>query len=141
MSLVEPGLKPAGAGTFVSNPRPVELELVRGERLDVLWEDGHRSTYPLALLRRACPCATCRSEREQQQASPLRILKSPGDPERMITVESAELVGNYAVRFVWRDGHDTGIYDFRALRDLCPCEACRPGGAGAGSSRGGSVGF
>lgn len=43
----------------------------------------------------------------------------------MVTVESAELVGNYAVRFVWRDGHDTGIYEFRALRDLCPCDACR----------------
>ncbi len=112
-------------GSDVSGVRPVELDLHRDERLEVVWDDGHRSVYPLPLLRRACPCATCRSQREQESPSPLRILKSPLDPARMVTVESAELVGNYAVRFVWRDGHDTGIYEFRALRDLCPCDACR----------------
>ena len=33
-------------------------------------------------------------------------------------------VGNYAVSFTWQDGHNTGIYSFRLLRQLCPCEAC-----------------
>jgi DUF971 family protein len=32
----------------------------------------------------------------------------------------AELVGNYAIRFRWSDGHDTGIFDFRFLRSLDP---------------------
>ena len=33
-------------------------------------------------------------------------------------------VGNYAVAFTWADGHSTGIYSFRLLRKLCPCDAC-----------------
>jgi DUF971 family protein len=35
-----------------------------------------------------------------------------------------EAVGNYAIAFTWADGHDTGIYTFRWLRGLCPCEDC-----------------
>jgi DUF971 family protein len=35
-----------------------------------------------------------------------------------------EAVGNYAIAFTWQDGHNTGIYSFRLLRKLCPCEAC-----------------
>jgi len=35
-----------------------------------------------------------------------------------------EPVGNYAIAFSWKDGHDTGIYTFRLLRGLCPCEDC-----------------
>jgi DUF971 family protein len=33
-------------------------------------------------------------------------------------------VGNYALSLTWQDGHSTGIYSFRMLRQLCPCEAC-----------------
>jgi len=33
-------------------------------------------------------------------------------------------VGNYAVSLTWKDGHNTGIYPFRLLRRLCPCDAC-----------------
>jgi DUF971 family protein len=39
-----------------------------------------------------------------------------------------EPVGNYALRFRWSDGHDTGIYTFDFLRRLCPCAECEPGG-------------
>jgi DUF971 family protein len=31
------------------------------------------------------------------------------------------LVGRYAVQPTWADGHDTGIYAFRVLRQSCPC--------------------
>jgi DUF971 family protein len=35
-------------------------------------------------------------------------------------------VGNYALRFVWSDGHDTGLYTFAKLRyELCECTECR----------------
>jgi DUF971 family protein len=33
-----------------------------------------------------------------------------------------EGVGNYAVSPTWADGHSTGIFSFRLLRDLCPCD-------------------
>jgi DUF971 family protein len=35
-----------------------------------------------------------------------------------------EAVGNYALAPTWADGHSTGIYSFRTLRGLCPCEDC-----------------
>jgi ATP-binding protein involved in chromosome partitioning len=31
-------------------------------------------------------------------------------------------VGRYALKFEWSDGHSTGIYPFRYLRDLAPVE-------------------
>jgi len=33
-------------------------------------------------------------------------------------------VGNYALRFVWDDGHDAGIYSWERLRLMCPCPEC-----------------
>lgn len=105
--------------------RPLEFDLQRTRSLEVKWADGHASEYPLPLLRRSCPCATCRAARDEQKSSKLVILKAVTNPEAMTAAESAELVGNYAIRIVWKDGHDTGIFDFRLLRSLCPCDACR----------------
>jgi len=35
-----------------------------------------------------------------------------------VTVKSIELVGNYAIRLIFSDGHSTGIYTWRYLQDL-----------------------
>ncbi|MGZ3475873.1 MAG: gamma-butyrobetaine hydroxylase-like domain-containing protein, partial [Polyangiales bacterium] len=37
-----------------------------------------------------------------------------------------EPVGDYALALEWGDGHNTGIYTFRYLRDLCRCSQCVP---------------
>lgn len=96
--------------------RPADLKVkISEQRLIVDWQDGVRSEFDLAHLRRVCPCATCRTEREAQGNNPLKILKS--DPAG-VRVTGAELVGNYAIQFRWSDGHDTGIFDFRFLRRL-----------------------
>ena len=44
----------------------------------------------------------------------------PGNYAEPITALSAELVGNYALKIEWSDGHGTGIYSFEYLRDICP---------------------
>jgi len=85
------------------------------QRLLIDWKDGKHSEFSLAQLRRVCPCAACRTEREQQGSNPLRILKA--DPTG-VRVVSARLVGTYAIQFDWSDGHNTGIFDFRFLRSL-----------------------
>jgi DUF971 family protein len=41
---------------------------------------------------------------------------------------SVSPVGNYALQFGWSDGHNTGIYTFDYLRELCPCPQCIPAG-------------
>lgn len=95
-------------------PRDLKVQIAQ-QRLMIDWRDGTHSEYSLHALRRACPCATCRTEREEQSKNPLRILKS--DPTG-VRVVHAELVGTYAIKFRWSDGHDTGIFDFRMLRAL-----------------------
>ena len=95
---------------------PTDLKVkLEQQRLLVEWADGVRSEYSLNDLRRQCPCATCKTDREKKNDNPFQILKA--DPDD-IRVTQAELVGNYAIRFTWSDGHATGIFDFRYLRSL-----------------------
>ena len=95
---------------------PKDLKVkIADQRLLIEWKDGKCSEYSLARLRRVCPCATCRTEREQQTGNPLRILKADPTGVRVLT---ARLVGTYAIQFDWSDGHNTGIFDFRFLRSL-----------------------
>lgn len=110
----EHGAPPRGSHDEASTPIDLRVRL-KDQRLEIDWRDGRRSAFVLAELRRVCPCATCRTEREEQAANPLRILRS--DPSGL-RVTSARLVGNYAIQFNWSDGHNTGIYDFRFLRGL-----------------------
>ncbi|HEY7529266.1 MAG TPA: DUF971 domain-containing protein [Gemmatimonadota bacterium] len=111
------------------NPRVRPVAMERDERRLVIdWADGHRSEYALDDLRRACPCATCRNERESAPAaSPLRVLPATA-PERALLAD-VSWVGWYAFRLTWEDGHDTGLYSLEYLRDLCPCATCGAAGA------------
>lgn len=105
--------------------RPRDLTVDRpGSTFTIHWADGHSSTFRLAWLRNVCPCASCREERRQAEAEPLRLTTGPPPSPQ---VQSAELVGNYAIRFVWADGHDSGIYGFSSLRASCPCAECNQG--------------
>jgi len=97
-----------------ATPKDLKVKIAE-QRLLIEWKDGQRSEFPLGQLRRVCPCATCRTEREQQASNPLRILKA--DPTG-VHVTNARLVGSYAIQFDWSDGHNTGIFDFRFLRSL-----------------------
>ncbi len=95
-------------------PKDLKVKIAE-QKLLVDWKDGRKSEFPLAQLRKHCPCATCRGEREVVNDNPLTILKS--DP-RDLRVVDARLVGNYAIQFIWSDGHDAGMFDFRFLRSL-----------------------
>ncbi len=107
---------------------PRALDLQRDRALTVTWSDGRVSIYPVAYLRRMSPSAEMNVLREEMAKNPLTVLPasasaSAGAP---LTAESAELVGNYAVRLRFSDGHDTGIFSWRYLREIDP-------GGGAGN--------
>lgn len=105
-------------GNTDSNPfQPTRLDIdLRGQVLRITWADGATSKLLLATVRKHCPCASCRTERDTQSRSLLPILSSaPGGP---ILATGGHLVGNYALQLEWSDGHNTGIYDFRYLREL-----------------------
>jgi DUF971 family protein len=98
---------------------PKDLQLIGERTLGVIWDDGHESLYDVIELRKACPCATCKDRRERgRSALPKSVT------EESVALARIEPVGRYAVRIVWAEGHDTGIYSFAYLRELCPCDAC-----------------
>ena len=95
--------------------RPVDMQLI-GDELAIKWEDGAESFIPLEKLRRSCPCAGCKGERDIMG----NLYKNP---EQLLTAEAFQLlrietVGGYAVQPVWRDGHATGLYTFDYLRQV-----------------------
>jgi DUF971 family protein len=98
--------------------------------LAIAWGDGHESYYSLDDLRRRCPCATCRDRAGRPApAGGLRVVQAPAVGQAAI--ERLEPVGAYALRIVWSDGHDDGIWAFEALRRDCPCAQCLDAARGA----------
>jgi len=81
--------------------------------LRITWADGRICLYEAPALRRACPCAQCVNEWTGQ-----RVLK-PEAVSDEIQIADIAIVGRYALNFVWSDRHETGIYSFRYLRELC----------------------
>lgn len=89
-------------------------EITQGEAdLRIMWSDGRTCLYGAPNLRRVCPCAQCVNEWTGE-----RMLQ----PEKIsddLTIRDTQLVGRYALAFKWSDGHETGIYSFRYLREMC----------------------
>lgn len=98
---------------------PTHLDLDRNNGLTISWPDGTESFYPVAYLRRMSPSADAKQLREELQRNPLTVLPS-SDSNEPITAEDAQLVGNYAVRIRFSDGHDTGLFSWRYLRQIDP---------------------
>lgn len=102
------------------SPTRIPQRIHRGGREVVItWDDDHVGTYAARDLRLACHCAGCR---EEMTGRPLLDAAAvPQDVEAL----SIQLVGSYAIRIDWSDGHRTGIYTYEQLAALCPCAACR----------------
>jgi DUF971 family protein len=95
-------------------PPPELIErLPKEQRLLVRWTDGAEGKLPLVALRAECMCARCVDEITGE-----RIVDVEGIDPRISIVEM-QLVGNYALKIRWSDGHDTGLYTWGHLRRLC----------------------
>lgn len=103
---------------------PREIRQQEDAGLRITWADDHVCHYTAAELRRACPCAQCVNEWTGQ-----RVLKRESVSEEL-TIKDLNIVGRYALNFRWSDGHETGIYSFRYLRDLCERDGAHHGGTG-----------
>ena len=99
---------------------PREIKQEDDFTVSILWDDDRRCRYRAAELRRSCPCAQCVNEWTGE-----RVLK-PENISENIEIRDLSVVGRYALNFRWSDGHETGIYSFRYLRELCEAEAAGP---------------
>ena len=104
-------------------PRKVEVSN-SDQELKIQWADGHQSVYPLFGLRKNCPCVTCRGGHGQMDSFDRALFFVK--PNQYFEVKSINQIGNHAIKITWNDGHDTGMYQWETLRELCPCETCYP---------------
>jgi ATP-binding protein involved in chromosome partitioning len=80
--------------------------------LAIAWADGHESRLDVRELRLACGCARCVDEwTGEERLDPASV------PEDVHPLQ-IQPVGRYAIQISWSDGHDSGIYPFRRLREL-----------------------
>lgn len=105
---------------------PVHLDLKKDKGLTVQWADGTGSYYSIAYLRRMSPSADMRELRRAMAHNPLTVLPNltgGGSTGGSLVAESAEMVGNYAIRIAFSDGHSSGIYSWDYLREIDPRNA------------------
>lgn len=96
---------------------PVDISVdTKKNELRITWKDNHQSTLSFDLLRNQCPCAMCDEERKKAAEEPLYL--RPAITGELLPERPAELVGQYAIQFFWKDGHNAGIYSFEGLRDM-----------------------
>ncbi len=100
--------------------KPVHLDLQKDHGLTVCWADGSESFFPIDFLRRMSPSAEARQLREDLASNPLAVLPAASVGDGPLTAVDAELVGNYALRIRFSDGHHTGLYSWTYLREIAP---------------------
>lgn len=96
----------------MQNPhRPTSLKLrTRSRLLEIEFEDGSRFELPFEYLRVYSPSAEVRGHGPGQET--LQIGKHE------VGITSMDPVGSYAVRLVFDDGHDSGLYTWSYLHEL-----------------------
>jgi DUF971 family protein len=93
------------------SPRPTEINLHQHSRMfDIAFDDGRAFSMPVEYLRVHSPSAEVRGHGPGQEV--LQVGK------RDVNIQAIEPVGMYAVKLVFTDGHDTGIYSWEYLYDL-----------------------
>jgi DUF971 family protein len=92
-------------------PQPVEIKLRTESRiLDVRFDDGAHYELPFEYLRVFSPSAEVKGHGGGEG-----ILQTGKENVRITAVEP---VGNYALRLVFDDGHNTGLYSWTLLYEL-----------------------
>ncbi len=92
-------------------PTPTEIRLNRAERrLDLAFDDGSRFSLPAEYLRVESPSAEVQGH-------------GPGEKKlvhgkREVAIAAIEPVGNYAIRLIFDDRHDSGLYSWETLHRL-----------------------
>ena len=92
-------------------PTPTEIKLrSRSRVLEVSFEDGKRFELPFEYLRVHSPSAEVKGHGPGQEVLVLG--------KENVGIRAVEPVGQYAVRLVFDDGHDTGLYTWGYLYEL-----------------------
>jgi len=99
--------------------QPTSLKLTDHGSLEIEWSDGAKLDYPFGLLRKACPCASCREKKRAESTKPRGILQVLSAAETIpLAVSQMRPVGNYAYNINFSDGHSSGLFTMDLLREI-----------------------
>ena len=99
------------AGLSPTSPRPTEIKLHQKSReLEIAFDDGKQFRFSCELLRVFSPSAEVRGHGPGQEV--LQVGK------KNVDITAIEPVGTYAVKLVFSDGHNTGLYSWDYFYDL-----------------------
>ncbi len=92
-------------------PKPTDIKLHQTSRvLELHFDDGFSCNLTCEYLRVHSPSAEVRGHGPGQEV--LQVGKTD------VGIESIEPVGNYAVKLVFDDGHNSGLYSWDTLYEL-----------------------
>ena len=95
----------------MSQPLPLEIKLRTESRLlEVRFDDGSHFQMPFEYLRVFSPSAEVKGHGGGEG-----VLQTG---KEAVTIVAVEPVGNYALRLVFDDGHNTGLYSWSLLHEL-----------------------
>ncbi len=95
----------------MSASAPTDIKLhKKSATLEMTYADGTNNTLPAELLRVLSPSAEVRGHGKGQE-----VLQTG---KRHVKIVNLEAVGNYGIKLVFDDGHDTGIYSWTYLAEL-----------------------
>lgn len=100
------------SGLNSETPFPTEIKLHQKSRIvELAFDNGERFELTYEFLRVFTPSAEARGHGVGQET--LQIGK------RDVDIVSIEPVGNYAIKPIFSDGHDSGLYSWDVLHSLC----------------------
>ncbi len=92
-------------------PRPTKIKLKKADRrLEVSFDDGSQFSFTAEFLRVESPSAEVQGHGPSQ--------KKTVSGRRHVAIIGIEPVGNYAIRLLFDDLHDSGIYSWALLYEL-----------------------
>ncbi|MBF0627223.1 MAG: DUF971 domain-containing protein [Magnetococcales bacterium] len=97
--------------SYGSQHIPTEIRQKRAERVvEITWDTGEKFRYTMEYLRVQCPCAKCAGHTPEEA----QLI----DGQQDVTISAITPVGHYAVKIVFSDGHDSGLYSWETLFEL-----------------------
>ena len=83
--------------------------IICNKQLNIIFHDNYESEISAELLRIESPSAEVQGHSKKEKITPLN---------KNVSIVNIEKVGNYAIRIIFDDGHDTGIYSWSYLRKV-----------------------
>jgi DUF971 family protein len=98
-------------GLNKNSPRPIDIKLRQVSHiLEIGFDDGAHFMFPCEFLRVYSPSAEVRGHGPGQE------LLQTG--KEQVNITAIEPVGLYALKLIFSDGHDTGLYSWDLLYEL-----------------------